>query len=155
MISPEFLRRYPFFALLTDEQLREVAMITEKVALEEGAVVFEDGQPANDFYILISGAIELFYVVVNERNSSLRKEFTVGEINPGEPFGLSSVIEQPVLTATAKVTEAGDALRIDALKLCALCELHPRLGYGLMRQVAKAMMNRLELTRIHLAAARA
>ena len=35
MVSPELLRRYPFFALLDDDQLQAVAMITQEKKLSK------------------------------------------------------------------------------------------------------------------------
>ncbi len=36
MISPELLRRYPFFGTLSEEQLRQIAMIAEEQTYEAG-----------------------------------------------------------------------------------------------------------------------
>ena len=36
MISPEILRRYPFFGFMTDAELKAVAMIAEEVSYKEG-----------------------------------------------------------------------------------------------------------------------
>ena len=154
MISPEVLRRYPFFCCLNEEQIKKVAMIADEISIREGEIIFKEGQPADSLFLLVSGSIELFYEVVDDDNHEERRIFSVGNINAGEPFGLSSVVENPDLTATAKMRKAGKAIKIDAAKLCALCEGDPKMGYDLMRQIARATMKRLELTRIHLAAAR-
>ena len=154
MISPELLRRFPFFGVLTEEQSKKVAMIAEEVTLDGGEIVFKSGEPAEAFYLLMEGALELYYEVVDERNPESRKEFMVGEINPGEPFGLSAVIEPRLLSATAKVTSVGKAIKIDAAKLCDMCDADPKMAYGLMSQIAKATMERLGYARTQLAAAR-
>lgn len=154
MISPEVLRRYPFFCCHNEEQLKKLAMTAEEVSFGEGEIIFKEGQPADNLFLLTSGSIELFYEVVDDDDHERRRIFSVGNINAGEPFGLSSVIENPELTATAKMSKAGKAIKIDAAKLCALCDSDPQMGYDMMRQIARATMKRLELTRIHLAAAR-
>ncbi len=61
MISPEILRRYPFFSFLTDAQRKALAMIAEEAACEAGAVIFEEGDPASDLYLLLDGSIDLYF----------------------------------------------------------------------------------------------
>jgi len=45
MVSPELIRRYPFFGGLTESQLAGIAMIAEEVSFPKGAVIFEEGSP--------------------------------------------------------------------------------------------------------------
>ncbi len=41
MISPELLRRYPFFGFLGDAQLKAIAMIAEESTYEKDQPIFE------------------------------------------------------------------------------------------------------------------
>jgi len=50
MISPELLRRYPFFSQLTDRNLKAIAMISEEYEVKAGSILFEEKQPAESFY---------------------------------------------------------------------------------------------------------
>jgi CRP-like cAMP-binding protein len=43
-------------------------------------------------------------------------------------------------------------IKIDALALRALCEVDPQLSVGLMKAIAKAAMERLQMTRVQLVA---
>jgi CRP/FNR family cyclic AMP-dependent transcriptional regulator len=153
MISPEILRRYPFFSFMNHDQLREVAMIAEQVSVTEGEVLFNIGQVADALYLLMTGSVHLHYIVTDNHDPELRKDFLVGNINPGEALGISAVIEPYQLTATAVANEGGQLLKIDATALRTLCENDAALAYGLQRQIAKATMERLHDTRIQLAAA--
>ena len=49
MISPEMLRRYPFFADMDDTSLKAIAMITEEIPLKAGEILFHSGQPSAGF----------------------------------------------------------------------------------------------------------
>jgi CRP-like cAMP-binding protein len=155
MISPELLRRYPFFGGLAESHLNAVAMLAEEIACEKDEIVFETGQPANALYFLVEGCIDLYYIVVDEINSELRKEFFISEINPGEPFGISALIEPYRFTGTVRATCRTRVLRFDANGLRALCAVDPKIEAALMRQIAAAAMSRLSDTRVQLAAARA
>jgi hypothetical protein len=43
MISPELLRRYPFFGLLTEAQLKAIAMIAQETNFTDGTQIFKEG----------------------------------------------------------------------------------------------------------------
>jgi CRP/FNR family cyclic AMP-dependent transcriptional regulator len=148
MISAELVRRYPFFAGLTDAQQRLIATIAEEKNFANGATLFEEGQPAEAFYLLLSGSIDLYCKL---RDS----EIHVGGINPGEPFSISALIPPHVLTHTARASGACHAIRIDAAALRAMCDADCKMGYIVMRDVACAAMERLHFTRVQLAAERA
>lgn len=164
MVSPELLRRYPFFRCLDDTQQKAIAMITEEASYEAGTTLFQEGQPADTLYLLMEGSIDLYFTVGSEPRGVYTyptpvnepvKEFFVGEINPGEPFGISALIEPYQLTASARAHSPSRVLKIEAAGLRALCEVDCRMGYGLMRQVAKAALERLHYTRVQLVGARA
>jgi CRP-like cAMP-binding protein len=59
MISPELLRRYPFFSFLTPEQQRTVAMMADEVTVPAGHTLFHSGEPAPTFYLLMEAASTL------------------------------------------------------------------------------------------------
>ena len=155
MISPEVLRRYPFFSFLTHDQLREVAMITDEVSFNRSDILFNIGEFADACYLLVEGSVDLHYVVVDEHDPGLRKEFIVGSINPGDMLGISAVIEPYEYTATAVLVNDSRLLKIDGVALKDLGGQDSNLDNGLQRMVAKATMERLHATRVLLAAATA
>ena len=155
MISPEVLRRFPFFSFMRHDQLSEVAMITDEVKIQKGKYLFEADEDANFCYVLLEGVIDLHYIVVDEYEPELRNEFVVGTINPGEMLGISAVIEPYVYTASAVAVNDSRLLKIDAVALNELSDSDADLDIGLQRMVAKAAMERLYATRILLAAATA
>jgi CRP/FNR family cyclic AMP-dependent transcriptional regulator len=150
MISPELLRRYPFFSSLNDAQQREIATAAEEVVCERGATLFEEGQPVQSLHFLLEGSVDLYYAA----GDGPHDRFLVCEIGPGEPFGISALIEPYTLTATARAAAPSRILKIDAARLRALCEADCRMGHALMRRVAQVAMERLHYTRLQLAAAR-
>lgn len=153
MISPELLRRYPFFGALTSDQLKEVAMIADQASVESGVTVLSEGQPADALFILIDGSIDLFFAVEQEYQPNQRKEFAVGEVNPGEPFGISALIEPHCYSTTGRTAGSSTIIRIDGAALRGLCNKDQDLAYKLMQRIAKTAMERLAATRVQLAAA--
>ena len=120
MISPEQLRRYPFFGGLTAEEVASIAMIAEEVRFPDGAIIFRDGELATRLYVLVSGAIDLAYHI--ERTDGVEISF-VGSIAAGEPFGISAFVEPYRLMATGMAHGPVQAIAIDAPGLRDLCEL--------------------------------
>jgi CRP-like cAMP-binding protein len=157
MISPELLKRYPFFAPFTIEQLREIAMITNDATAAKGEILFEECQHTDLLYLLLEGSVDLFYTVKPEGAFAAQagdvKELLVGEINPGEIFGISALIDPYVLSATGRAAKACRFMKIDARGLRDMFAKEPLMGYFGMQQVAKALVERLNYTRVQLAAA--
>jgi CRP/FNR family cyclic AMP-dependent transcriptional regulator len=153
MISPEILRRYPFFGNLSSSQLYAIADIADVVGFEKGATIFEEGQPADQFYLLMKGGVDFFNKSEEEFHPKTRKEFSVGEVNPGEPFGLSALLEPHILKTTARASQECQALIFDANALRSLFEKDEDLGCRMMTHIAKALMERLVSVRVQLAAA--
>ncbi len=102
MISPELLRRYPFFSKLEDHQLRALAMLGQEIEANEGTVIFEEQKEAEWLCLLVEGSIELSFKSEEQFHPKGKKEFAVGDINPGEVFGISAMIEPFRYNATAK-----------------------------------------------------
>lgn len=155
MISPEVLRRYPFFGGLTDAQLREISMITEEETIEKGSVILPDKKPADKLCLLLDGSVDLVYSNVDELRLSPvpPKELQAGEINPGEIFGISALIDPYVYSATARAAMKSRILIIDAPKLRKLITEDTSLENHLLKQTMHALMERLSATRVQLAAA--
>jgi CRP-like cAMP-binding protein len=61
MISPELLRRFPFFGFMTDSQLTAVSMIAEEINFNHGSNVFEANAPATSLYFLIDGSVSYYH----------------------------------------------------------------------------------------------
>ena len=153
MVSPEILRRYPFFGILSANQLKAISMITEEVFFEKDAIIFEEGQPATYFYLLMEGEVDISYHSEKEAHIQHRKELLAGVIDSGDVFAISGLIEPYVYTATARAAQDGHALKIDSYAMRHLMETTCEMGYALMGQIAKAAMERLGFTRVQLAAA--
>ena len=150
MISPEQLRRFPFFAGLTADHLRGIAMIAEEVSFPAKTLIFSEGEEAQYLYILVTGEVELLYSGGNEGAIA---DTYVGSIVQGEVFGISTMVGPFLLTASARSEVPTDTIRIEAAGLRALCEVDHGLGYILMQHLAQALSLRLHETRIQLAAA--
>jgi putative ABC transport system ATP-binding protein len=155
MISPELIRRYPFFSFMTADQRREVAMIADEVEVAGGDTIFSIGDQAEALYLLTHGAVDLHYIVADEYEPELRKDFMVGTVNPGEILGISALVKPYEMTTSAVAIQDSRLVKIDAVQLRRLSEYDQALDLGLQKMVAQVTMERLHATRVQLAAATA
>ncbi len=147
MISPELLRRFPFFAGLGEEHLREVAMIAQEVSYPANTVISREGEQASHLFVLVEGEVELLY----SGGEGAAVDSYVGSIVQGETFGISSMVEPFRLTASTRTEGPVKAIQIDAQALRAMCEADYYIGYVLMKHLAQALTERLHAARIQLA----
>lgn len=152
MIPLELLHRFPFFSFMNDRELKAIATIAQELQLETGDVLCEANTPADALYFLTKGNLPYYIVVTTEHIPEYRQEYFVGYINPEEIFGISALIEPYYYTATLRADKPCRVIKIDAPALRALCEVDPQLSVGLMKAVAKAAMERLQMTRVQLVA---
>ena len=145
MISPEVLRRYPYFAAIREESLKEVAMLADECRLPADFRVFSEGDPARYMYIIMSGEVNIQYEL---GSGELR---TVDTLVPGDLLVWSALVEPYKTTAIGITTKPCELVRIAAEPLRTLCERDPRVGYQLVVQVAKLLAHRLEMRRVQLA----
>jgi CRP-like cAMP-binding protein len=146
MISPELLRRYPYFAGISDECLKAVAMIADEKTVPAGTHLFSEGDPADRLNLIVKGEVNIQYVLGNGEKR------TVDTLVDGDILGFSAIVEPYKYTALGTTSKETQLVTIQAKKLRELCEKEPMLGYRLMAQVARLLAHRLESARIQLAA---
>ena len=152
MISPELLRRYPFFTSLNEDQLKAIAMIAQEKTYLKDTLLIKENTPANKLVLLLEGDVDLIYsgggegAVVNA---------LVGSIAPGEVYGVSSLIEPFTFISSAKATVPVKVAEVNGVALRALMDGDAKLAFALMRNIAQAVLERLKYTQVELAAARA
>ncbi len=152
MITPEILRRYPFFALLNDEQLKALSMISEEKTYPKDALLVKEDTQANKLFLLLEGDVDLVYSGGGEGAIS---NALVGTIAPGEMLGVSSLIEPYTYISSARATMPVKVVEIDGAAVRALIQVDKMMGFVLMQNVAAAVLERLKYTQVELAAARA
>lgn len=153
MVSTELLRRYPFFAGLSDQQLRKLAMISNEAICHEGEVLFEGGANADHLYLLRDGNIELHYVVTDERGMEKPQDYLVGIINPGEVFGISAVVAPFEYTSGAVASEPSELIELESAPLRELCDSDLALKALFQERIAATAFKRLQDARVQLLAA--
>jgi signal transduction histidine kinase len=111
------LRPLPIFEGLTDGQLAELAEAGTEVPVEPGVELFREGEPADSWWVLVSGAIDLVRHVGREDAVVARMDV------PGRwAGGFRAWDEHGVYLATGRGAAAGRVLRVPARVLRARSE---------------------------------
>lgn len=106
----DFLKKYPPFNILKNDDLLEISKQVSIVYLEKGDTVFKKGDNFNcDFYLVRNGAVTLFHSDINNEQEVLNI------CDAGDVFGVRPLIakENYKLTATANEESIIYAIPID------------------------------------------
>jgi len=146
MISPERLRRYPHCAGAPDDLLKAVAMLAHERHFKAGERLFEEGATATKLMFLDAGEVDIVYRLGDDR------DVTVDTLVEGDLAAWSALLEPYRLTATGVARTDGVVIEVEAVGLRQICQANPSHGFLMMSQVAMALRDRLNATRIQLAA---
>ena len=153
MVSPELLRRYPFFAGLSHDYLSKIAKISDAISVEEGHYFFHEDEDLDKFYLTLEGAvaivIELPEKDVQHKVSEqfLRelktKDVIVSTVGSGDIFGWSGLIPPYRATAGAKAVTDCSVVAVQIQELRDLLEEDCAFGLALTLKAAQIIRERL------------
>lgn len=118
--------------------LSELAPQVRLIQYAPGAVIFEEGTHAQDFYMLKEGKILLEVEIAQDIIISL------GSIKKGYSFGWSSLVPDGRHTTFAVAVEPSQVLCISGKAFLEILEREPRWAYLVMKRVFQVFRRRLE-----------
>ena len=153
MVSPELLRRYPFFAGLSHDYLAKLAKMSDEISVDEGHYFFHEDDDLDIFYLTLEGAvaivIELPEKDVQHKVSEqfLRelktKDVIVSTVGSGDIFGWSGLIPPYKATAGAKAVIACRVVAVRIEDLRDLFEKDCEFGLVMTLKAAQIIRERL------------
>ena len=158
MVSPELIRRYPFFSGLDMEQINYLAKLADEEILDEGHYLFREDEETNQFYLLIEGAVGIIFELperqVEQKLSDQfarklqTKDIVVSTVSPGDVFGWTGLVPPFIATAGAKTLTPCRIIAFDTKELMEKFEDDCRFGYVMTQKAAQVMRDRLHDMRI-------
>lgn len=146
MISPELLRRFPFFADFSHDELKQLAMLGEEQQFYPEQLLFIEGEHASQFYFLVKGEVDVTLTLGDQE-----MVFTpLSTIPAGELLGWSALIEPRMYTSSAQALKPCRVIAFDGVKLERLAAANPHFCSILMKKVAQTISRRLKDTRTQL-----
>ncbi len=139
MVSIEDLKDLVDLRYLSDGMLEKFPSIIDVRNFKEEDIVFREGDPAEQFYILKYGKILL------EKKISEKISFAIGAIKPGFSFGWSAMLEDvPSYRTRTVCAEPCQVFSIRAAKLKTLFTEEPLIGYLFTQQLLEVVKTRLD-----------
>jgi len=132
----QILKKIPCFnGLLEDEYFKVLGMCTSAAA-RDGDVLFKQGDPGKSMFILLSGEMQIKVDGVG----------VVHTMRAGEVVGEISLVKHVKRTATVMAAQDCVLLQLYAEIFHEVIKKQPRIGYVIMRNVARILADRLVQT---------
>lgn len=125
------LRSAPPFRDLDGEGLAEVASHATDRHLEPGAALFEQGEPAGRFYLVVQGRLKVTMITPGG------KQVLVRLVHPGDFCGLALALARPDYPATCLALVAARVLAWPMNYWETLIASHPRIAIGITRSLGR------------------
>lgn len=139
------IKTIPWFLELAPESLQRLSKIAEVRAVEEGEIIFSEGEQHPYLYILLEGQVSLDSYVPGHGSMSI---LTAESLDVIGWSSLTPVVRQK--TSTARALARTTLLAFPADKLISACEADCNLGYIIMRRLANIVASRMLNHRLHL-----
>ncbi len=130
-----YLKQKDIFRAMNKSFVKKIMNVSTTESYEQGDLLFQQGDPANQFYILLKGRIKL---TLGETGQSV---YIVS--HAGEAFGWSSLIDRETYTASAECMTPAKLLRFDQEKVLKILEEDPANGLVFFKRLAGILGNRL------------
>jgi len=137
----ETITSHPFFASMKPEHLVLLADCASEKQYAAHEVLFREGEPANQFYLIQNGRIAL------EAHEPGDGTALVQTLGPGEVLGWSWLFPPFSWHLQARAVEPTEVVVWSGAHLLVTAERNPEFGYELMKRVAQMVIHRLQATR--------
>lgn len=129
-----FLETVDLFKGIDSKIIREISLHAVEERIEQGRVLFQKGDFAENLYILEEGVMDLTI------EGQVHISFTVD--NPGDVFGWSALVEPHRYTARAECAMKGKVVKIRGDRLTEIFQKYPSDALTVMKRLAKVIATR-------------
>lgn len=143
MVSPELLRRYPFFANLSLEHLVTLAQVAEEMTVEPEYYFVREGDLLHHFYLILEGAVAIT-IDLPARD----RQIITTTLGPEDVFGWSALVPPHDATSNVKALTECRVVSFDCRELGQNFEEDCRFGYLMIQKMAQILRERLRDMRI-------
>ena len=134
----------PVFAMLAPKHLAVISGCAVNEHFPAGAQMFREGDPAERFYLIRSGAIAL------ELQAPGQGALVIETLHDGDVVGWSWLFSPYRWHLDGRATEPCALVAFDGACLRGKCDDDHELGYELMQRFASLIIDRLQHTRVRL-----
>src|SRR3989442_12389666 len=95
-VTPQMLREIGLFGALSDEVLLHLTHTLKPILLGSGDLVFREGEPAHEMYVLLDGEVE------GLKRSRSGRDHRIALLGPNDCFGEMAVVDMQPRPATVR-----------------------------------------------------
>lgn len=130
--------KLPIFNNFTQKQIQQIKPFMEFCSFAADMVIFDQGDRADNFYILVSGEIALRFKPYDG------PALVISKITPGGVFGWSAALNREFYSLAAVTITEIQAIRIKSSDLKRLCASDPVLGALFLDRLVSVISERLQ-----------
>jgi CRP/FNR family transcriptional regulator, nitrogen oxide reductase regulator len=125
-VTPALLAKIPLFLRVSPEDRQRIAEVAQLRTYERGDRVFDEDDPSDFFFIVVSGRIKVF------KRAPGGNDIILELFGPGGPLGAVAAYEARPYPASAAAMEPSECVVIRRDTFFQLLEQHPTLVRGLL-----------------------
>ena len=133
MSDIELLARSELFSAFSDSRLERIHAVARPVECERNFVIFEEGDEADDLFVVKRGRVAI------GRKSADGRESLVAMMGPGDLFGDMPLFDDGDRSALARALERTDLLRIPYAPVRAALDEDPQLLWNVVSLLAQRL----------------
>ena len=137
----ESVTNHPFTQGLLPEHCETLASLGRKTSFGRDEIIFREGDPKHEFFLLLTGRVALEMVV---QGRTLR----VHTLEAGDELGWSAVLMGGGKRFQARALEPVTALAFDGYRLLERCREDHHFGYKIMHRLLGVVSERLQAARM-------
>jgi CRP-like cAMP-binding protein len=139
-MSKSILDHVLAFQGFSQEQISRIRPLFLLLYAPAGTVIFEQGEAAENLYVLINGEVAIRY------KPDDGPEDVIAHVRPEGVVGWSAALGNPYYTSSAVCTADCQMLRVRNSDLRQLCENYPETGMLFLDRLAAMIAERLRTT---------
>jgi len=153
MVSPQIIKRYPFFGGISEEHIKDIAMLGDEEVIEAGEVLYETGEYVDELFLVENGEFGLYIQVTDHSvdqsipdqllGTVKMENVLVSTVGPGDLVGWSALIPPHEATASVKALVESQVIVLDGEKLRAVFAQDRNFECKMTMKVAQVIRQRL------------
>ena len=136
----------PFFEMFNAFELSIVAKHMNYFEIEEGEILFKEGEKGDSVCFVISGALDVF-----KESSTPGKNVHIATILKNRSIGEMAVIDEYTRSATVQARQQSSIVALTKSGFDAILSENPGIGIAILKKIARVLSMNLRSTSSRLA----
>jgi CRP-like cAMP-binding protein len=138
MSGIDVLKKASIFAKLSDDQLKKIAAGGEEKKIEDGDLVFKEGDTGHEVFVVVEGRVQI--TMEMDRPTEQAPVHTVAQ---GDLFGEFALVSDHERSASARAVKDTVLFSLSRGAFEKLCGEDPKLGYSVLYELSQILVGRL------------